>query len=70
MERCKYGCESEPQYTQKKFSNGTFHYCRQCPECGTIIPTNGKFWLPSNEIDAAIDAGAITFVPFIGEGAV
>jgi len=70
MENCKHGCVGEPQYTIKKFKNGTFHYCRQCQQCGTIAQTKGKYWLPSYEIDPQIDVGLIKIVPFIGEGAV
>lgn len=68
LENCKYGCVGIPEYTQKKFKNEKFHYCRQCQQCGTIVQTNGKYWLPSYEIEPQIDAGLITIKPFIGNG--
>lgn len=69
-ETCKHGCAVELNYTQKRFKNNTFHYCRQCPQCGTIAQSGGKYWLPSYEIDPMLDHGLIELKPFIGEGAV
>jgi len=63
-EKCKHGCAVKPVFTQKRFANNTFHYCRQCPQCGAHIPTDGKHWLPSYEIEPMLDHGLIKLEPY------
>jgi hypothetical protein len=63
-ERCKHGCAVEPVFTQKRFANNTFHYCRQCPKCGTILQSSGKYWLPAYDIEPMLDHGLIKLEPF------